>query len=162
MMVEDTMDVQDKPSHSMDEEQYIQDRLEDQLNWYDRKSGACQRRYKWLRAIEIVCAALIPFTVGPVLNKSELSAIVAGALGVTVSIVAGLMTLYKYQENWIKYRTTAESLKHEKFLYQTKTEPYDDTEPFPLLVKRVESLISKENTEWAGNMATQKKEREEA
>ncbi len=69
------------------------------------------------------------------------------------------MTLYKYKENWIKYRTTTESLKYERFLYLDKTEPYEGEDPFPLLVRRVASLISMENTEWTGKMATQKKER---
>jgi hypothetical protein len=27
------------------------DRLEDQIGWYDRKSGDNQRRYKWLKLL---------------------------------------------------------------------------------------------------------------
>ena len=110
------MNREDQVSHTMDEAQYIEERRVHQIDWYGKKSIACQKRYKLLRSLEIVCAALIPFMVGPLLDKSDFSAIVAGALGVTVSIVAGLMILYKYQENWIKYRTTTESLKHEKIL----------------------------------------------
>ncbi|HFC76762.1 MAG TPA: DUF4231 domain-containing protein, partial [Candidatus Moranbacteria bacterium] len=45
-----------------------------------------------------------------------------------------------------------ESLKHEKYLFLTKSEPYDIDEPFKLLVQRVESLISKENTNWSNYM----------
>ena len=32
------------------------DRLEDQIGWYDRKSGESQRSYKWLKLLEIAIA----------------------------------------------------------------------------------------------------------
>jgi len=36
------------------------ERLEDQINWYDRKSNQNHRVYKWLKIIEIVAASLVP------------------------------------------------------------------------------------------------------
>jgi hypothetical protein len=36
------------------------ERLEDQISWYDRKSGASQSRYKWLKLLEIEVAASLP------------------------------------------------------------------------------------------------------
>ena len=36
------------------------ERLEDQLSWYDRKSRENQRRYKWLKLIELAIAAVLP------------------------------------------------------------------------------------------------------
>lgn len=35
-------------------------RLEDQLNWYDRKSLVCQKLYKRIKLVQIACAVLIP------------------------------------------------------------------------------------------------------
>ena len=37
----------------------------------------------------------------------------------------------------------------EKFLFVTKTEPYDSDDAFPILVQRIETLVSKENVTWA-------------
>jgi hypothetical protein len=48
-------------------------------------------------------------------------------------------------------------LKHEKYLYLTKTEPYDGEDAFNELVKRVEDMISKENTRWSQYIKKQKK-----
>ena len=45
--------------------------------------------------------------------------------------------------------TTCESLKKEKFLYLAEARPYDKSDRFNLLVERVESLISEENTNWS-------------
>src|SRR5207245_9214987 len=71
-----------------------------------------------------------------------------GCLDVIIALISGLLSLYRLQQLWIQYRTTCESLKHEKYLYLTKTEPYDGEDRFPVLVQRVESLISKEHSKW--------------
>ena len=60
----------------------------------------------------------------------------------------GLLHLNQYQENWTNYRTTAESLKHEKFLFLAKAGPYADAaDPRATLAERVEALISQENSQ---------------
>ena len=38
----------------MTEEEYLTERLEDQLNWYDKKSQFNQKRFKRLRTVEII------------------------------------------------------------------------------------------------------------
>ena len=40
----------------------IQDRLEDQIGWYDRKSQIAQRRYKILKVAQVIIAGLIPLS----------------------------------------------------------------------------------------------------
>jgi hypothetical protein len=39
-------------------------RLEDQRKWYSARNRRAQRLYKWIKGIEIVAAALIPFFSG--------------------------------------------------------------------------------------------------
>jgi hypothetical protein len=133
----------------MTAEEYLEQRLDDQIRWYDGRSGSAQRWFKRLRAAEIVCAAAIPVLA----SFAEGNAIIGplmGILGALVVVLAGLLSLQQYQERWVEYRATAESLKHEKYLYLTGTDPYHGPEAFPLLVQRVEALISKEHTNWTG------------
>ncbi|MEW6609711.1 MAG: DUF4231 domain-containing protein [bacterium] len=132
----------------MTEEEYINNRLNDQINWYSKKSQTNQKWFKWLRLLEIIAAALIPFLAG-IGTTIPYHLIIIGALGVIIAVSAGLSALYKYHEIWIEYRTTAETLKHEKYLYQTKCPPYNNNDAFCSLVQRVEGLISKENTQWS-------------
>lgn len=132
----------------MTPEEYIKKRVIDQINWYDSKSQSSQRWFKWLRGLEIVFSGAIPLFAG--FGKGDpWSILVVGILGAAVAILASLLSLNQFQENWIEYRTTCESLKHEKYLFLTKSEPYDDTDPFDLFVQRIESLISKENSGWS-------------
>jgi len=41
-------------------DEYIEQRLNDQISWYDRKSGTSQLWFKRLRFAEIVASAIIP------------------------------------------------------------------------------------------------------
>ena len=132
-------------------EEYIEQRLSDQIDWYDRKSGTNQRWFKRLRFGEIVAAAIIPFLSGFAGNSFSIK-IAIGALGVFVAVIASVLGLLQFQVHWIAYRAIAESLRKEKFLFLTQTEPYDKDDAFHRFVQRVEALLSKENTEWAQPM----------
>ena len=141
----------------MKEEQYLAERLDDQISWYSRESKSNQMWFKWFRLVEIFCASLIPFLSGfsRSINYSEW---IIGGLGLLIAISAAISSLYKLQENWIQYRTCAETLKHEKYLYLTKAAPYAAEGRFELLVSRVEAQISKENSTWTQYIRSDSKE----
>ena len=125
----------------------IMERLEDQIGWYDRKSMTNQRYFKRMKIVEIAAAATIPF-----LSAFTFPRImwVTGALGVLITILEGMLHLNQYQQNWIAYRSTCESLKHEKYVYLGKASPYAGaTDPHALLAERIESLVSQEHAKWA-------------
>ena len=136
----------------MKEQDYLDLRLEDQINWYDMKSKFNQKMYKRLVLIEIVFSVSIPFFASYANDENPVIKIIIGIIGVSIALIAGIMNLYKFHENWIGYRTTSETLKHEKYLFLTKSGFYKEIEsketPYNNLVKRIESIISKENTNW--------------
>jgi hypothetical protein len=131
----------------VNQDDYIKDRVDSQIEWYDCKSSANQRWFRWLRMIEIIAAASIPLLAGYVDSIADLK-VVVGILGLLIAVIAGVLGLYQFQENWTGYRTTCEALNQEKYLFLTKTQPYDQGDSFTLFVQRVESLISKEHTNW--------------
>ena len=125
---------------------YLEQRLDNQIDWYSDKSSRCKVWYRSLRIIEIVAAAIIPLLSG--MDNLLYSNWIIGGLGMLIAISAATGSLFKYHENWIQYRATSEALKHEKFLFLGGSAPYDGENAFQLLVQRVEGLISKENTNW--------------
>lgn len=136
----------------LDEEKYLKERLEDQINWYDKKSVTNQKYFKRLQVLIIVASATIPLLSG-FMNENTLGLkIVIGLLGLAIASATAILGLYQFQENWLEYRTTCETLRHEKYLFLTGTAPYDEDASFTLLVERVEGLISKENTNWQNYM----------
>lgn len=134
----------------MNKDEYIKVRLEDQIKWYDDKSQYNQKWFKRLRKAEIICAAAIPFIAG-FSETVPHSNVVIGVIGIIIALCAGISALNKYQENWINYRNTCETLKHEKYLFITSCSSYQGDDSFTKFVERIESLISKENSLWSRN-----------
>ncbi len=121
------------------------ERLEDQINWYDKKSRRNQRFYKWLKAVTVIAAAMVPAVSVGVGGRPY-----AAALGVIIVVAEGLQQMNQYQANWISYRSTCEALKHDKYLFLAKAGPYASaSDPIVLLAERIEGLVSQEHAKWA-------------
>ena len=83
-----------------------------------QSSRTNQRWYKRLKLLELAVAAVLPVVAGlgsPVW--------VTGGLAAVIVILEGAQHLYQLQEHWISYRTTAEALKHERYLYLARGRP---------------------------------------
>jgi len=131
------------------EEEYLQTRILDQIKWYSKKSANHKKYFLALKISEIILSLLIPFAAAYIDSETSILKIVVGILGVAVAAIAGIITLVKFQENWIEYRAVAESLKLEKFLFLSKAGPYKDAEnPYVFFVERFESLISTSTKKW--------------
>ena len=142
----------------MNQDEYLKNRLYDQIKWYDKKSVVCQKRFKLIRSLEISFAALIPL-LSAIPGDTGLLKIVIAGLGSGIVIFAGINAISKYHELWISYRTTAETLKHHQFLFETKCVPYDKKDAFTDLVENVEALISREHSNWSSIIKEQQKNR---
>lgn len=120
------------------------ERLEDQLHWYDAKSAECQRSFKRTKLVQLVLSAAVP-----VLALVDVPAPLTASVAAVVVVLEGAQQLNQWQANWILYRATAESLKHERFLYLAHAGPYRDGDPDRVLAERVEGLVSQEHAKWA-------------
>jgi hypothetical protein len=141
---------------------YLTDRYKDQVSWYDRKAVHNQKKYRWMQWWLIVLAALTPILIELNLPKlfgssGDLATITAAVVAI---LTAGLKT-FKYQENWINYRTTCETLRKEEHYYAAGIGEYNalekDEDRRALFVERVENLISRENTMWLSGQKSEKR-----
>jgi hypothetical protein len=133
------------------------ERLDGQIAWYGAKSRQCQHRYKALKAVVLAAAAAIP-----VVAAFDAPLWVAGVLGGVVVVVEGLLQAYQYHANWITYRSTAEALKHEKYLFLARADVYAHSKnPLRLLAERIEGLISQEHARWISSRRQWDEEEEE-
>lgn len=130
-----------------DFQKYLKERYEDQINWYDKKSILHQKMYKRFQGAVIVLSAITPVLVAIVPEATRWPAVIISAL---VAIGTTSLKTFKYQENWINYRTTCETLRKEIHFYNAGIGNYKDTkgDSEALFVERVEALISRENTMW--------------
>jgi Protein of unknown function (DUF4231) len=119
------------------------ERLEDAIGWYDSRATENQRLYRWLKLLELAVAAALPVVAGvgsPVW--------VTGGLAAFIVVLEGAQHLFQFQELWITYRSTAESLKHERYLYLAEAGPYGGDDRRVQLATRTEALMSQEHAKW--------------
>jgi len=132
-------------------DKYLRERYEHQIGWYDRKAIVNSRIYYVLQWLVIILSAVTPLLVALTLvdkiTGSPSWAVVAVASLVAIGTTA--TKTFKFEENWINYRTTCETLRKELHFYDAGIGPYQQSEDKrSLFVERVESLISRENTLW--------------
>jgi hypothetical protein len=93
----------------------------------------------------ILAAAAIPVLI----QASSIDLTVIAALGASVAVVQGLATLFRLHDNWINYRTAAEMIRRETFLFEAGAGKYSDpAAAAPLLVQRIEAIAFKEHQAW--------------
>ena len=130
-------------------------RLEDQIGWYDRKSGSAQHWYKGLRVFQLVVSVSIPVVVG-----FDVPSVVTAILGGAIAVVEGVQQLFQFHEHWILYRSTAESLKHQRYLYLAQARPYAGRDRDRVLAEQIEGLVSQEHARWTSAHPKEEKEAE--
>jgi hypothetical protein len=76
---------------------------------------------------------------------------VTGGLAVLVVVLEGTQHLFQSQQNRITCRSTAEALKHERYLFLAHAGPYFEGNEHQQLAERLERLISQKHAKWTAS-----------
>jgi hypothetical protein len=132
-------------------DKYFKERYIGQVAWYDKKAVGNQKKYRFLQWSLIILSAITPVLIAHGFDTSSspnlkwLTIIIA----VLVTVFSTALKTFKFQENWINYRTTCETLKKEEHFFNANLGDYSDVkDKESLFIERVEILISRENTLW--------------
>ena len=123
-------------------------RLESQLQWYDDKSMHSQRWYKRLKFVQVALAVLIPVMSLLPVDVAKWTTAISGTV---IALLEAVQQMNQYSTLWVTYRSTAEHLKHEKFLFLSTAGPYrglSEPERLTQLAERVEEHVSTEHANW--------------
>ena len=131
----------------MTPQEYMAERLNDQIKYYDKTANLSKKTYLRNRTITVVAGAIVPVLVNVEFPYDNL---VTSFLSLLVVLIVSLEGVYHYREQWINSRSTSEALRKEYFLFSTKEGPYkkiqsSQDEAFILFVERIEYLIESEN-----------------
>jgi hypothetical protein len=127
-------------------DEYVASRYLAEISWYDKRAGFNKYCYVIFQWAAIVLSAVIPALTLALPSDRKLSPAI---LGVFLAIITAALKTFKLQENWINYRTIAETLKKEKHFYDAGIGDYRNVDdPQALFIERVETLISRENSLW--------------
>lgn len=139
-----------RPLASLDRDAYIEQRVDDQLRWLGQSSRRSKKVFVRLSIVEILLGTAI--TIGsPFIGESLWGRTLIAIAGGGVAVSGSLLALTRSQENWIRYRSLAEQLKCEKFLFTTGAPPYDGQpeQSFHHFVNQVESMMLEERGAWS-------------
>jgi hypothetical protein len=138
--------IQNKSASNIDD--YLNERLEKEIKWHSNKAQHNKRRFRSNQIMIMMASAIIPIV--NILEFGNLETrIISSILGGLIIVITGISQLEKYQQNWLLYRTTAEILKKEKWLFKHDAGPYvNPTDKNRILVERVESIVSSETSKY--------------
>ncbi len=126
--------------------EYLTNRYDNQIEWYSNKASGNKILYYSFQWGVIILSASVPVLVATISKKYQWITI---AIAILLAIGTAALKSFKFQENWINYRTVSETLKKEKHFYDASLDDYTDSEgKQALFVERVELIISSENSLW--------------
>lgn len=134
----------------MQEEEYLNERVVDQLGYYSGAATKAKRMHIWLQTCIILMGILVPVVVNlpaeffAAIRMSNTAAITV--LSLALAVLTGVSNFRKYGDLWLSFRGTEELLKKESFLFRTGSGRYKSCEaPFAAFVENVESIVSVEH-----------------
>ncbi len=132
----------------MTQEEYMQQRVDSQLQWYSDKAKLNKNWYIRLEVIAIILSVSIPFVSNFMTAATPWIKHCVSFIGVAIAAITGILALMKFRDNWVEYRTTAELLRHERYMFLTRTGAYAAVNRFDIFVQTIENLLSKEVSNW--------------
>jgi hypothetical protein len=150
-MMNSTVDVMDPSS-------YMKQRVDDQLKYYEKAANRAKKAYNVTQTAIIVLGLLVPVAVnvpvewGNGTNPLDISLhikVLVTVMSLSLAILNGIANFKKYGDLWLSYRMTEELLKHEKFMFQTRTGKYGNPDTaFSEFVQFIESILSAEHNKF--------------
>lgn len=131
----------------MNIQNYMKERVESQVHYYESKSALNKKYYLFFKISQLTAATLLPFFSVFLSDYLWMKYMIA-FLGSMVTILEGVMATGKYHEKWVMYRGTAETLRQETYLFLMKAGTYSEKDAMQQFVTKVEFSLGKENMGW--------------
>jgi hypothetical protein len=114
--------------------------------WYKRHAVLARRAYKLTEIAVIAISAAIPATVAIAPSNTKLIAI----LGAVVATIAGLRSVYHWQDDYVRFSQAREALEAERRLYRISGGKYKNQETRDeVLVATVSQIEQDDMRRWA-------------
>lgn len=155
---------EDKRLKKITRDNYIEDRLLDQIVWYDKKSSEMKKKYLFLNTTVFTINTVVPVILVLLDSFTLKIRLIITLLVAIANFSNGLICANKYQELWINYRFMSEQLTKEKILFETKVGKYKITSDFTdeniaeletSFICTCESIMGSEHNDWSTTISTE-------
>ena len=127
---------------------YINNRVDDQIEYFDKSAIKNQKKYKFFKSTAIACNILTTMTIDLAFTVTEDFKIIMGIIALVLSTI--VLATYQIEEfqnygaKWEKFRLVAEQLRSEKYLFLNNVGRYSSNnqeENRKMLVTVIENII---------------------
>jgi hypothetical protein len=133
-----------------EQQSYINERIQPKIEEFKTKAHKNERQYYFWQTFAIIAAALVPVFSGFISQDALYLKWLVALLGGTSAVIAGLLSLFKFQENWIRFRSTYQDLDSNVSQFKIGAGIYGDRrQAFGLLADNCESILKAEIGQWA-------------
>lgn len=135
-------------------EKYLSTRYNQLVTFYDNRAQQNKLGHR-VCSVFIICVSgiLAPLIATGVLLRHP---ILGGFLSASVVIVTAITSTFQFNENWLSYRKTWDTLRREPHLRDARVGDYANAaDRNGLFVERVETIASDEGTDWFSRHVTQ-------
>lgn len=144
------------------EKTYIEQRLINQIIWYDTSAIKKQNMYKHLTIASIILTSIIPvLSLFTGLKYGIIATILITMFSAGSSVILSIINLCEYHKLWVEYRSTCEILKsilHRYFMRANEFSLQDQSSNLGLLISSCEEYMTKEYQTWTQLPHEHKKE----
>lgn len=141
---------------------YIEQRLINQIIWYDNNATKKQDKYKHLTILSIILTSIIPIlSIFTGYRYGIIATILITVCSTSSATILSVINLCEYHKLWIEYRSTCEILKsilHRYFMKVNEFSSSDDKSNLNLLISSCEEYMTKEFKTWTQLSHEYKKE----
>lgn len=124
------------------------ERLNYLVAWYDNRAARSRFFFYFFQTFTVLAAASVPVFS----SMSSPDKFWIASLGGLSAALSAILSLFQFQTNWIKFRSTCEDLKSHLAQFSAAAGMYKDRQhAFNQLVENCEQLISVERGQWAQN-----------
>lgn len=136
----------------METREYIENRLKNQIKWYDKKAKSYKKWNNFITITTIIISSGVAIT-ALIMKEMDIntsfSTIIIAVVGFITSVLLSVNKVKKFEELHLTYRLTCEKLTQEMYLFETKSAMYVGEDCDNLLVERIESILTTEVGNWA-------------
>jgi hypothetical protein len=138
---------------------YLQIRINPQIKWLNESSGKYKKGFMRYRVIALVLSSLTTILPSYMNYKDSKNPQISALVGwipfvvqlasASATLSLALLSLNRSQENWVRYRSSAEALEREKLLFLTRTtEAYASDKALENFVLQAEAIMQEERSQW--------------
>jgi ABC-type multidrug transport system fused ATPase/permease subunit len=132
---------------------YIDKRLKPKIRYYEIKARNNQLGFKSSKGLIIILSLVVSLSNAAVFGQDSIPVQTASVLASSIVIaITVFLQFTNPQENWILFRSTAEKLKREYFLFKQDVKPYSDINgkknKAKVFVENLENIMSEEGIEY--------------